>query len=459
MRRFAGTNQRASERGTVLLLATITILVVVAMLALAVDIGYLMNGRGQMQNVVDSAALAAAQGMRLAIEPAGSRIHQDTLVRKLAKDFALYNPVRRADGAYGLSLPDSDILIEYPANYPVQQARVIVKNRTALPTIFGNVFGISSMNVSAVAISSTAVVDGGTGMVSGCWRPILIPDSFYDQNRNVWAISGKASFSDNSFSPHREGPNGEDLSYAQQTGDYYISRYASANPSSDRNANRHFLQQWPPGSGVPTGEATSIRDAYDLNELKYVNGVVTGRNLIGQRIKFRRDDWRIVDFAKTGITGNFPADPVQQINKGCCTPIQVGTLVQVYEPTNPANTGIYDNFILELKNFRDLLATSDLQSLSAQQYRYIQSQRYPTPNASPRVLPVLLCSPIEFSNSRAINQFYVTNVGAFFLESVSSEGDITGFFVREVVTGGMPLQAQHAVTNSGLLPISVNLVR
>ena len=174
MRRFAGTQQRASERGTVLLMATVTILVVVGMLALAVDVGYLMSGRGQLQNIVDASALAGAQGLRVAIEPAGTKTEQGTIVRKLARDLALFNPMRRADGTSGLVLSDDDIAIDYPVNYPVQPARVIVKHRLALPTIFGNVFGISSMNISTVAIASTSVVDGGTGFVSGCWRPIPI---------------------------------------------------------------------------------------------------------------------------------------------------------------------------------------------------------------------------------------------------------------------------------------------
>ena len=53
-------SKRSTERGTVVLLATATLLILVGMLALAVDIGYLMSGRGQLQNTVDAAALAGA---------------------------------------------------------------------------------------------------------------------------------------------------------------------------------------------------------------------------------------------------------------------------------------------------------------------------------------------------------------------------------------------------------------
>ncbi len=475
MPRFAGTKQRATERGTVLLMATVTILVVVGMLALSVDVGYLMNGRGQLQNIVDSAALAGAQGLHTAIEPAGATAEQTLIVRKLAKDFALFNPIRRADGVSGLALPDDDIIIEYPAGYPLQPARVIVKHRTALPTIFGNVFGLASMNISAVAIASTSVAEGGTGFVSGCWRPIMIPDTFYDVNNNVWAISGAALFSDGSKSPARTiakintdpitnpGSYNADPSFAVQPGDHYISRFASLNAGSTRNTSvSGFLQQWPPSDGViPTGEATSIRDAYNLGELKYVNGIEGGRNLIGQSIKLRQQDWRIVNFATSGITGDFPTNPVEQINRGCCTPIRVGQLVQVYPPDD---TGSYQSFGQQLQvYFEQLVATSGSRTIASHQYKFAQTQNYPTPNANPRVIPVLMCSPIQFSDSRNIEQFYVTNIGALFLEQVLFDEldgwSITGTFVREVVTGGMPIELQNEVQNTSLLPVSVHLVR
>jgi Putative Flp pilus-assembly TadE/G-like len=448
MSRFAGNKQRAAERGTVLLMATVTILVVVGMLALSVDVGYLMNGRGQMQNIVDSAALAGAQGLRTAIEPVGASTQQNLIVRKLAKDFALFNPMRRADGVSGLILPDNDILIEYPANYPIQPARVIVKHRTALPTIFGNVFGVASMNVSAVAIASTSVVDGGTGFVSGCWRPILIPDTFYDLNDVPWAVSGPANFSDGTSSPSRPG-----TPEASQSGDYYVSRFASFNAGSTRNQTTNFLQSVT--TGTPVGAATGIRDAHNLQELR-VGG---GKNLIGQRIRLRKDDWRIVDFAASQITGDFPTNPLDQINRGCCAQIRVGQLVQVLPPDNN-NLGTYENFTLQLQLYFDsFAATGDLMTTAGNQFKFAQTQNYPTPNANPRVIPVLLCSPIQFSLSRNTPQFYVTNIGAFFLEQVGTDGSITGAFVREAVTGGTSLEPQNEVPNTTLLPVSVHLVR
>lgn len=458
MPRFAGTKQRQNEHGTVLLMATVTIFVLVGMLALAVDVGFLMNGRGQLQNVVDAAALAGAHGLRTAIEPAGSTSQQIFVARSLARDFAHFNPIAQANGLSGLNLSDDDILIDYPPDYPTNPARITVKHRTALPTIFGNVFGISSMNISAAAIASSYVVDGGTGFVSGCWRPILIPDTFYDRNNVAWAVSANATFSDGTTSPSRPISPG-----ATQDGDVYVSRFASFNAGSNRNQTQNFLQSVT--TGVPTGEATGIRDAYNLGELKSQGG----RNLIGHRIKlsgtaFPGPDWRIINFSTSVLSGNFntgdfPTDPVQQISKGCCVNIRVGDFVQVFTPTDD-NIGIYTNFAQELTNyFTSILATGGNSTSASQQYRYGQTTSYPTPNANPRVIPVLMCSPIQFSNSRNTNQFYVTNIGAFYLEQVSPDGSITGMFVREVVTAGTPVEQKDQVPNTTLLPVSVRLVR
>lgn len=461
MRLFAGTPQRATERGTVLLMSSITILVVVGMLALAVDVGYLMSGRGQLQNIMDASALAGAQGLRVAINQPGSKSEQDAIVRKLANDMVLFNPMRRADGTSGLQLAEADISIDYQA----QPARVIVRHRLPLPTIFGNIFGIPSMNIGAVAIASTTPVDGGTGFVSGCWRPILMPDTFYDKNDQVWGICDPdpTFYSDGSRPCRATGPPTQDPTIAQQDGDRYKSRFASTNAGSIRNENTNFTQAWPRGSNA-IGEPTSIRDANNQGELKYVNGVPTGRNLIGQRMRLRYSstnpqqcDWRIVNFAASNITGNFPTDPIQQINSGCCAPIQVGKLVQVYDDPTGNHLGLYQNFIQQLQVYRNSLPLTDLPTVASQQFRYAQTQRYPTPNANPRVIPVLLCSPIQFSEP-ATPQFFVTNIAAFYLESVSSEY-LIGYFVREVVTAGTPLQPENEVENSGLLPVSVRLVR
>jgi hypothetical protein len=45
------------------------------------------------------------------------------------------------------------------------------------------------------------------------------------------------------------------------------------------------------------------------------------------------------------------------------------------------------------------------------------------------------------------------------LEQVNPDGSLIGMFVREVVTGGLPLEPHNQVENASLLPVSVQLVR
>lgn len=444
------------EAGTVLLLASVTILVVIGMLALAVDLGYLMNGRGQLQAALDASALAGAQGLRAAIEPAGSHAQQTLIIKKLAKDFAALNSIKKVGDTTNLILDDSDITIDFPSDYPFHQPRIIVKHRNQLPTIFGNIFGLTSLTIGAASISSTSIVDGGSGMISGCWRPILIPDTFQDKDGNAWAVCGQTPtpFIDGKFSPSRPATPLNPDSLALENGDFYVSRFASLSANSDRNQNKNFVGVYP--TGFQTAPITGIRDALSSGDVSYANGIFRG-NLMGQRILLRPNDYRIINFATSNIKGNFPSDPVQQINRGCCTPIQVGQLVQVYTPTDE-NAAIYANFRTALNAYLNP-GIPDLPTPDARTYRYAQTQRYPTPNANPRVIPVLMCSPIEFSKSKNIPQFYVTNIGGFYIESTQPDGSMVGFFIREVVINGTSLDPKNEVADQSLLPISVSLIR
>ncbi len=470
-------SKRSTERGTVVLLATATLLILVGMLALAVDLGYLMSGRGQLQNTVDASALAAAQGLRTTIEAGGARTHQEIVTRNLAKDFASFNLIKRIDGNQGLVLTDSDIGIEYPPDYPIHQARVVIKKRTALPTIFGNVFGLSSFNVSAVAVASTFPVDGGTGTISGCWRPIMIPDTFYDENKNVWSVSdpcfqarpnqyvARPTFG---VTPPNCNPTyniADNHTRATNPGDYYVSPYYSEASGTNRGSD-FFARQvgYNRSYSKPlTIESTGVRDSNSINELRYSpNGGSGGggRNLIGLRMRLGPNDYRIIDFAASaGFENVSPSDPIEQLNRGVCTQVRIGQLLQLKSYTDPANEAIYERFHQQLrKNFFDAVNYGKDPTNNSDQYRYAQTQRFLTPNSSPRVIPVLMCNPTYF-DTNSVGQFVVTNFGAFFLDFVNDDGSMSGYFVREVITGGTPIEASNNVIVQSQLPVSVNLVR
>ncbi len=442
-------SSRRSERGSVLLITSAVIMALIALLALSIDLGYVLSRRSQLQSGLDAAALAAAAGLRAAIEPAGSHSEQDRIVRELAKKYASYNQVHRygaltndqgkpiPNPANNIALSDADIVPEHEAQPP----QVRITHRLSIPTIFASIFGFSNIEVSAGSVASTMPVDGGTGMISGCWRPLLLPDTFFDASGQVWAVGQR---------PGNPWPN--------QPGDYYRSRFAT---SSGPRSSFPFVDSW---DGTAGNEITSIRDAKTSNELR-LNG---GKNLIGwQPILLRPGDWRLVNFADTypGSVQGFEAEPWYQIRFGHCWSIRVGEKVKVHPlPVPPGNplygTQYYGDAInlglLRLRNEDDYGGVIDIQL----GFHYVSSTRYKTANTNPRIIPVLLCDPMELVRNPFASEYQVTNIGAFFVDYVLPDGHLGGFFVRELVVGGLPLQPQNSeVTDPSLLPVSVQIRR
>lgn len=88
-------------------------------------------------------------------------------------------------------------------------------------------------------------------------------------------------------------------------------------------------------------------------------------------------------------------------------------------------------------------------------YHYVKSDRYQTPNTNPRIIPVLFCDPVEFSRHPDSTEFVITNFGAFHLEFAPGDGRLYGYFVRELVIGGVPIR--NDVADRSLLPVRVQL--
>lgn len=420
-----------NERGSVVLLAAVAVIVLVGIMVLAVDLGYVLSMRNQVQNGVDSAALAASAGLRAAIEPAGSKAEQDRLVRALAQDFASRNFIRAADQITNLTLNPNDI--NYDDANPL---RILVRSRFTAPTIFANVFGLPTMNISAGAASTVIAVDRGTGMISGCWRPILLPDTFFDGSGQVWAVGG-APFA-NYAQAVRSGAELPTL-----LGDYYRSRFAAA--AGSRNGYPFIDSISGAGAAV-----TSIRDTSVAESLK----INRGNNLIAQPINFRPSDYRVVDFNGIGNTGAL----YDQAFNGFCGMIQVGQQVRVFTPVDSTAYAQVSYGLADL--WYNSMASDQISNNEFQTYRYIKSTRYPSPNTHPRIIPVLLFNPIELVRNPNAEYLTITNIGALYLDlAVAGNSNIFGYFFREITIGGLPLQPANAVpaANNVLLPVAVQL--
>jgi Flp pilus assembly protein TadG len=429
------TTRRHGERGSVTLLATAAILLLVGMMVLSIDLGYMLSVRGQLQNGIDSAALAASAGLRVAIEPTGVTTERNAVARSLAKTFAGRNYLRKADQIAALSLVDTDITFD-----PLNPLRVTVRESLTAPTIFANVFNLPTVNISAGAVGTLLAVDGGAGMISGCWRPLLLPDTFFDAADQVWAVGGTPF--PNYAQAVRVGAELPNL-----PGDYYRSRFAAV--SGPRSTGAFIASISGTGPAV-----TSLRDAQALEDLK-VNG---GNNLMAQPINFRQQDYRVIDFAASpGLSGVTPTSLQAQARDGVCAAIRVGQQVRVYGVADSAYEKVSSG-LAEL--WLDAASGDTVNSAKFQTYKYVESAKYPTPNANPRIIPVLLFNPFELVRNPNAQYITVTNIGAFYLD-LAGAGDpnLYGYFFREVTIGGLALQAANAVppANQPLLPVAVRL--
>lgn len=144
---------RPKRRGVVLILVAILFMCLAGILAMAVDVGYLYNVKGDLQSAVDAAALAGASGLC---------IDQDT-ARARAADLALKN---FADG-HAVSLTEADIELGYWGNSGFEivnsptarpnaikvTAQLNKKRGTEVPYFLARALGFNAANVTASAVA------------------------------------------------------------------------------------------------------------------------------------------------------------------------------------------------------------------------------------------------------------------------------------------------------------------
>ena len=452
-----------SERGNVLILTAVTLVVVLGMAALAIDAGYLLNGKAELQNALDSAALAAVTQTHVVIPLTPSKVDYDQkqieLIKQYAEKFAELNEVRRnSSGSNKVDLnPATDIDLK---DRNVELPRITVTSQVALPTFFAGVLGFNGITVSARSEARLVAVDGGTGTISGGgvnidvstnkpgdvvtggWRPLLIPDTYFDNNGQVRRLI----FNQN-ITP-LEIPEPPD-------GSWYRSRFASA------SATYLLVDLWqsnaPAVPGMPASpDVTSLRDTfYSVDILNNIMGSVISLN-------GRIGEYRVVDLAGTQDV----IDAATYAYSGYARQVQVGNQVRVFPVTG--NEPVFYR-LRDLRNDAIKTPYDGASGGALEKYGYLSTVcsgcRFTAPNTHPLIIPVLLCNPFEFyrrykgyiSDSAPMT---VTNIGVLFIETAGFDGDIQGRFIREVITGGtQPVPNSIPSAQQRLLPVSARLVR
>jgi len=166
-----------NEQGATAAFISVGILVMLAMVALAVDLGKLVSARTESQRVSDSAALAGAAAF-IGISDSDPTT-QEQYARLWAKEFAAYNDVM--GNSVTLRDPeDIDVLLAD------RKVRVRSLHRDdhggAITTVFARVFGVDEVNVSSYAAAEASL----TGTSVSCLLPIVIPDAWENYGDIEW---------------------------------------------------------------------------------------------------------------------------------------------------------------------------------------------------------------------------------------------------------------------------------
>lgn len=440
--RQSSREQTRQQRGSIMILTTVTIMGMVGMLALAVDLGYLFSSRTQLQNGVNAAALAGAAGLRVTIEADTQAPEQKKIAESLAVLFGNQNQVRRfqdpADSndpnPNNLDIEPSDVTVDTVPDIPTVRVNKVLPART----LFAGAFGLDSVDISAAAKASVFPVDGGIGTMGagtsrggGCWRPLFLPDTFYNSSNNPVIVGKDAAGVDR---------------VPSEPGDYYRSRFAGG--------ARNTFPFVDPIGGAPL--VTGLRDT----QLQADTGTMT---IMGQQpdVIFDPRFYFIADFSSLPRSTFDVRSARDLADFGYCGNIRVGMDIPVFPIGDQATHEGVKLGLDELLN--RTLRVDAIDIIQDGLFRYITSNAAPAPNTHGAIIPVLLYNPViwkDDGNARATMILKVTNIGLFFLRDVKDDGRLQGYFVREIIAGGTPIDPINmAGVNVKYLPMAIRLLR
>ena len=152
------------ERGTSAIVVAITMTGLLSAVALAVDVGMLLNSRSEAQRAADSAALAGAGSLL---------VDEDNAVR--ARNTAIqYGGLNTVQKTAVTVLPE-DVDVDLALGRVTARVRRTGDRGNAVTTWFANVFGVSEVDIAATATAQ--VQPAGRAR---CVKPFAIPDDFLD---------------------------------------------------------------------------------------------------------------------------------------------------------------------------------------------------------------------------------------------------------------------------------------
>lgn len=203
------------RQGGTLALVAVSMLVLLAVAALAVDAAMGFAARAEAQRIADSAALAGGSAF-LDLEPAAA----EPEARARAYEYALLHTIR------GEAVDSSEVTIQV---LPDERKIRVGINREGLPTWFARSFGVDAIDVGAVAAAQAAQASAAS-----CLKPFAIPDIWDD-------VDDDDNPANNVWDP------GEEWDFNPDDGDWYIPFDGSNGASASGYGSDHrsdYPQDW-----------------------------------------------------------------------------------------------------------------------------------------------------------------------------------------------------------------------
>lgn len=183
--------------GQVMALFAVAAVPLLAMLALAVDVGLLLTARDEAQRAADSGALAGAAEFRGC--KATDCVTRSDAAEAMAKAYATKNSIRKQP------ITDEEVTVQVMPDE--RKVRVFV-NRDGVPTFFAHLLGVPVAPIGAVAAAMVS-----TGGVGQCLMPFWGPDLWREWGDTIPGV-GEADdwhWGDDGESEPGAGDGGEDL--------------------------------------------------------------------------------------------------------------------------------------------------------------------------------------------------------------------------------------------------------
>ncbi|MBI3951416.1 MAG: hypothetical protein HY314_13275 [Acidobacteria bacterium] len=396
-------NKTRKQLGSVLVLMATGVVSMLGAAALSVDIGFYFVVRNQLQNAVDAATLAGAQGLLADPGDFSSSGQAKTLATQVAaQNYAAGQPVNLSSNE--ITFPNGNT-IRIQITRPAQ-------------TFFARVLGVQSVNTQVQAAAVVAPVSGvGGGPGRGGMRPWAILDQF-----NHGALCVPPDDADINNPPH--GPF-NDQPHGWKVGN------VTYNVNSDKYTSPYD----------PEFDGWNLSRESDCGS---VSGLIAPRDITNRRVYLKEfklngnsNPWLTPgNYGAIALGGTGASNYEDNIVNGYSGIIRIGDVVdtETGNMTGPTRSGI--NQLIAQDPTAHMVKNSGGNWV-------VLSDNYPV-NESPRIVPIPMYG-VYYSPANGRSDFKVTSIASFFIEGTDGK-DVYGKFVQSRAKNG---QAGKPTASSG----------